>query len=316
MINKLETIKKGIILEDNVYSVIPFEGYNTHFLGINNQSHMALLLKTENLNDKRFINFKGKNLKILFDRESSINNNGVDKKDRFTVLHLISDKRSTQDYFIEICKILLQNLGENPKITLVQKELENVKDIFLNLNKNRIKEELGLWGELYLIYIQENKEKAVSSWHMNSKDRIDFNSGSIKVEVKTTLSNERKHVFKLNQLRNHYKESVLICSIMTVEIENGLSIKDLVQKISNDLDCNTKLKLEEKITSVLGNELFTLNFRYFDETSARESLRFYNSDQIPAIEKDCISQEISKVVFTSNLANSIPIELNKQKLFI
>ena len=316
MINKLETIKKGIILEDNVYSVIPFEGYNTHFLGINNQSHMALLLKTENLNDKRFINFKGKNLKILFDRESSINNNGVDKKDRFTVLHLISDKRSTQDYFIEICKILLQNLGENPKITLVQKELENVKDIFLNLNKNRIKEELGLWGELYLIYIQENKEKAVSSWHMNSKDRIDFNSGSIKVEVKTTLSNERKHVFKLNQLRNHYKESVLICSIMTVEIENGLSIKDLVQKINTSVNFSTKFKLEEKISSVLGNELLTSNFRYFDETSARESLRLYNSDEIPAIDKDCLSLEVSEVVFTSNLTNSIPIELNKQNLFI
>ena len=36
---------------------------------------------------------------------------------------------------------------------------------------------------------------------MNAKDRIDFNSGSVKVEVKTTLSNERKTCFKLNQLR-------------------------------------------------------------------------------------------------------------------
>ena len=48
-----------------------------------------------------------------------------------------------------------------------------------------------------------------------------------------------------------------------------------------------KLKLEEKISSVLGNEILSLNFRYFDETSARESLRLYNSDQIPAIDKDC-----------------------------
>ena len=316
MINKLEIIKKGIIIDDNLYHVIPFEGYKTHFLGINNENHIALLLKTDNTHNISFVNFKGKNLRILFERESTVNNNGIDEKEKFTVLHLISEKRSTQDYFVEICKLLLHNLGENPKLKLVQKELENVKDIFLNLNKNRIKEELGLWGELYLIYIQENKEKAISSWHMNAKDRIDFNSGSIKVEVKTTLSNERKHVFKLNQLRNHYKESVLICSIMTVEIENGLSIKDLVQKISNDLDYNTKLKLEEKISSVLGNELLTLNFRYFDETSAKESLRIYNSDEIPAIDKDCLSIEISKVVFTSNLTNSIPIELNKKNLFI
>ena len=315
MINKLETIKKGIILEDNVYAVIHFEGYDTHFLGINNDNHLALLLKTKNLNNDRFINFKGKNLKILFDRKSAINSEGIDKNERFTVLHLISDKRSIQNYFVDICKILIKNIGENPKIATVQKELENVKDIFLNLNKSKIKEELGLWGELYFIYTQKNKEKAVSSWHLNARDRIDFNSGNVKVEVKTTLSNERKHTFKLNQLRNHYKESVLICSIMTVEIENGISIKDLVHKISEDLNDNSKFKLFEKISAVLGNELLTMNYRYFDESTALESLRLYNSDEIPAIEKDCFSQEISKVVFTSNLTNSIAVDLNKRKLF-
>jgi len=315
MIKKLETIKKGIIIEDNIYHVIPFEGYKSHFIGINNENNIALLLKTVNLNNKSFVNFKGKNLRILFERESSVNNDGVDKKDRFTVLHLISDKKSTKDYFIEICKLLLQNLGESPKLTLVQKELENVKDIFLNLHKNRIKEELGLWGELFLICAQENKVKAVSSWHMNAKDRIDFNSGSIKVEVKTTLSNERKHVFKLNQLRNHYKENVLICSIMTVEIENGLSISDLVRKIGTDIDLKTKLKLEEKISSVLGNELLSLNFRSFDETTARESLRLYNSNDVPAIEKECFSQEITNVSFTTNLTNTPAIILSKEKLF-
>ena len=316
MINKLEIIKKEKIIDDNIYHVIPFEGYKTHFLGINNDNHIALLLKTENTSNISFVNFKGKNLRILFERESSVNYNGVNEKDWFTVLHLISDKRSTQDYFVEICKLLLHNLGENPKLKLVQKELENVKDIFLNLYKNRIKEEVGLWGELFLIYIQENKEKAVTSWHMNAKDRIDFNSGSVKVEVKTTLSNERKHVFKLNQLRNHFKEKVLICSIMTVEIENGLSIKNLVKKIGNDLNYTTKLKLEEKISSVLGKELFILNFRHFDETSARESLRLYNSDQIPAIDKDCLNLEVSNISFTSTLTNTKPIELNKNKLFV
>ena len=315
MINKLEIIKKGIIIDDHIYHVIPFEGYKTHFLGINNENQIALLLKTENTSNINFVNFKGKNLRILFERESSVNDNGVDKKDRFTVLHLISDKRSTQDYFVEICKLLLQNLGENPKLKLVQKELENVKDIFLNLHKNRIKEELGLWGELYLIYIQNNKEKAITSWHMNSKDRIDFNSGSIKVEVKTTLSNERKHVFKLNQLRNHYKENVFICSIMTVEIENGLSIRGLVKKISDHIDPNIKLKLEEKISSVLGNEILSLNFRSFDEITAKESLRLYNSSDIPAIEKDCLSDDVSKISFTSNLTNTKSLPLSKEKLF-
>ena len=73
---------------------------------------------------------------------------------------------------------------------------------------------------------------------------------------------------------------------MTVEIENGLSIRDLVKKISDDINPNIKLKLEEKISSVLGNEILSLNFRCFDETSARDSLRLYNSfDQFQLLKK-------------------------------
>ena len=146
MINKLESIKKGLILEDNVYCVIPFDDYNSHYLGINNDYQIALLIKSINIDKKRYVNFKGRNLKILFDRESAINNQGVNENDRFTILHLMSDKRNIQNYFLDICELLLKNIGDYPKIENVHKELENVKEIFLNLNKNKLKQELGLWG--------------------------------------------------------------------------------------------------------------------------------------------------------------------------
>ena len=315
MIKTLENIRDSKVLEDGVYYVTAFEGFKSHFLGINNKNQIALLLKTTNNEDKRFADFKGKNLQILYDRESSINNNGEFKRDRLTVLQLISDEINIKEYFIDISKILLNKLGENPKLNSVDKELENVKDIFLNLRKSRIKEEIGLWGELFLIYIQKNKEKAISSWHINSKDRIDFNSGTVKLEVKTTLSNDRKHIFKLNQLRNHYSENVLVCSIMTNEIEKGLSIIDLVKNISNGIDSDSKFKLEQKISSVLGNELFNIGLRNFDESSAKDSLKIYNSENIPAIEKGCYSQEITNISFTSDMSKSIPIEISKENLF-
>lgn len=314
MINELEENIRGIILKDNIYSVVPFDNSNSHFLGINNENQLALLLKTENSKNEKFINFKGKNLKILFDRLSEINSGGIDKNERFTIIHLISEKKNVQYYFVDICRILIGNIGENPDISLVKKELEYVKNIFLNLNKIRIKEEIGLWGELFLIYLQENKENAVMSWHLNSKDRIDFNSGSIKIEVKTTLSNERKHTFKLNQLRNHYKENVIIGSLMTTEIENGISIKDLVNRISLEISDSTRIKLFDKISSVLGNEILSMSYRFFDETSALESFQAYRAQDIPAIEKESLSMEISNVSFTSDLTNSISIPINKSLL--
>ena len=314
MINKLDNISKGLELQDDIYSVILFEGSENHFLGINNDGHLALLLKTSNREHKKFVNFRGKNLQILFDRESAINNEGLNSVEQFTILHLLSDKRSIQNYFIEICKILIFNLGESPKIIKVHKELESVKDIFLNLNKNKIKEEIGLWGELFLIYSQENKEKAISSWHLKPTDRIDFNSGKVKIEVKTTLSNDRKHIFKLNQLRNHYTENVLVCSIMTNEIENGISIKDLINKISNELNSEMKLVLLNKVSSILGSDLLSISYRYFDEKSAFDSLRIYESNEVPAIEKDCIVSEVSNIIFTSNLNKTKYLDLDIKKL--
>ena len=316
MINKLEKNKKATLISDKVYSVVPFEGYSNHFLGINNENHIALLIKSSNKSQKKFTSYKGKNLKILFERVSRLSENGIEKSDKFTILHLNSEKKGLQSYFVEICKLILNNIGDNPDLSLVYNELENVKDIFLNLNKSRIKEEIGLWGELFLISIQRNKNKAIESWHINAKDRIDFNSGSIKIEVKTTLSNERKHVFKLNQLRNHYKEEVIVCSIMTSEIENGVSIKELLEEITLKLENRLKLKLLQKTSAVLGQDLFNLNYRRFDKKTAFESLQLFNSKDVPAIDLDCFDKYVSKISFTSNLSKvSNLVDKNHTSLF-
>ena len=311
MISKLENYINNNLIDDGIYYVIPFLDSQTHFAGINNKKELALLINNTNKDKSELTNYKGKNLQILYDKSCEIYEDSGESKNKYTVLHLISDEINVKKYFIEISKIIINRIGENPTIKLVENELSSVKNIFLNLSKKKIKEELGLWGELFFISIQDNKEKAISSWHINSKDRIDFNSGETKIEIKTTLSSERKHVFKLKQLRNHYVENVLICSIMTNHIENGMSIKDLVDKISQKINDEIKIKLFEKIFSVLGNEMSTMNYKYFDEKTAKESLKIYKATQIPSIEYDMISDEISNVEFTSNLTKSVPCEKNK-----
>lgn len=311
MISKLENYINNNLIDDGIYYVIPFLDSQTHFAGINNKKELALLINNTNKDKSELTNYKGKNLQILYDKSCEIYEDSGESKNKYTVLHLISDEINVKKYFIEISKIIINRIGENPTIKLVENELSSVKNIFLNLSKKKIKEELGLWGELFFISIQDNKEKAISSWHINSKDRIDFNSGETKIEIKTTLSSERKHVFKLKQLRNHYVENVLICSIMTNHIENGMSIKDLVDKISQKINDEIKIKLFEKIFSVLGNEMSTMNYKYFDEKTAKESLKIYKATQIPSIEYDMISDEISNVEFTSNLTKSVPYEKNK-----
>lgn len=316
MIDKLLNKKRGISLEEDVFFGEPFKESKTHILAINSRSEVALLLKSENPNTQQYVGFNGKTLRILFNRNSTVNIDGNKIKETFTIIHLKSEERGIQNYFVDICEILISNLGENPEIINVYNEIEKLKTIFLNLQKPRIKEEVGLWGELFLIYIQRNKSKALAAWHLNAKDRIDFNDGNIKLEIKTTLSIDRKHTFKLNQLRSHYKEKVIVCSIQTNEIENGLTIKDLVKQIEKKLNYEDRIKLAEKISSVLGNEIINFSYRGFDIKTAKTSISVFDSLEIPSLLHKNIPNEISNVSFTSDLTKAPPINLDITNLFV
>jgi len=311
MIEELENYIDENLINDENYHIIEFNNHETHFLGINNKKEIALLINNENDLNLEIIPYKGSNLEIFYDKKCKIDK---DQERKFTLLHLCTESKNVKKYFVQISEILLNNLGSKPRLKNVEKELESVKEIFLNLKRKKIKDEIGLWGEVFFIYTQEDKNKAVSSWHLNSKDRIDFNNGKRKVEIKTTLSSERKHVFKLKQLKSHYQENVLVCSIMTEEIENGLSIKDLVNLIFEELDNNHKMKLIHKLSAVIENDLETMKFRSFDEASASRSIKLFKSEEIPAFELSEIPKEISNIQFTSDLKNSSPFtELKIEK---
>ena len=96
---------------------------------------------------------------------------------------------------------------------------------------------------------------------------------------------------------------------------SSVEVVPVVSHFENQFKLPPVEKLEEKITSVLGNEILTLNFRCFDEIAARDSLKLYNSFEVPAIEKDCLSEDISKITFTSNLTKTKVLSFEKEKLF-
>ena len=300
MIEKLNKLKSKEDICNDTFVVVNFKPFNSHYFGLNNQNNLALLISSSETKENK-VNFKGKYLEILFDSDATISFDGKLINEKFTVLQLKNTNEDVREYFIDICSIILQNLGEKPTLSSIEQEVIKVKQIFLNLSDKKIKEELGLWGELFLIANQKNKEIAINSWHINPNDRIDFNTGKKKIEVKTTISNYRKHIFKLYQLRSNYEEDVLICSIMTHQINGGKSILDLISQINHGLDNNLKLIFKEKVSRCLGSDLLAYEFKYFDYQSASNSIRFYKSKNVPSIEINEIPNEIAKIQFESNL---------------
>lgn len=308
LINKLNSISS---IKTDTFLVEKFETYQKHYIGIDNEKNVALLINNINSQNKIIASFKGKHLEVYFDKKVELTDDNGYMTSRFTVLKLVNNSKNAQWYFIKICSLLLDNLGEIPEISDVEKEVKSLKDIFSNLNKKPLKDEIGLWGELFVISIQENIELAVKAWHVSNTNRIDFNDGKTKLEVKTTTSNVRKHNFKLNQLRTHFKENVLIGSVITEEIDNGISVMDLINKIENKLDANLSYLFNLKLSDCLGEDFFSLDFKFFDFNFAFSNFLLFRAQDIPSIEIEYVPNDVTDVQFMSRLDESLCIKLIK-----
>lgn len=318
MINELQKIRPKGKDQDkrDVFSIMKFKDSESHFLGINRSGNVALLIRNKNVENKKIVNHEGLNLNILFDSLSIVSLNGIEFEDRFTSLILKEKNSHVISYFIDICKILIQKIGESPDLTLIHKEIRRIKSIFNNVKKGKLKEESGLWGELLFISIQENKNEAISAWHRTENERIDFNDGNCKVEIKTTLSNKRSHIFSLSQLRNNVKENVLIGSIMTIPLEKNSTILNLIDEIEIELNAEQKLNFSLKLSNYLGVIFNQVKLKSFDKKFAINSFELFKANEIPSIELKNIPIHVSGVKFTSDIEPiTSNLKLNKHKLY-
>tara|TARA_Y100001954_G_C15774459_1_gene586198 strand:- start:602 stop:1525 length:924 start_codon:yes stop_codon:yes gene_type:complete len=231
--------------------------------------------------------------------------------DDFIVVTLKSDAYLTQQIFLDVCMNIINNVGQEPVFNDVKTYIEQLKSLF-KTNSSK-KDEVGLWGELLFIFFSKNTEKAISSWHIDPKDKFDFNDGDRKVEVKTTTLNERIHSFSNNQIIKGKEEDVVILSIMTKELYNGYTISDLKNAIDNKVSQVFKQMLSEKILKAGGDSLDSYH-RSYDYKSAIKQSKFYKSNTLNCIEKKYIPEEISKISFKVNFEKYL--ETDKTKLLI
>ena len=71
----------------------------------------------------------------------------------------------------------------------------------------------GLWSELFLIENSTNPKELINYWHNLPEEKFDFNAGKERIEVKSSSSFERKHIFSAEQLNPPSDTQVLIASV-------------------------------------------------------------------------------------------------------
>lgn len=257
-------------------------------------------------------NIKLKYIELTHNLECKVSENGKSKIDNYSVIIFKSNEEILQNYFLGIAQSLLNSLSKKPTQKEVFEAFKNFVEIFRSLTETPTKTIQGLWAELILIEQSKNPETLINYWHNIPEERFDFNADSEKIEVKSSSNLERVHVFTAEQLNPTIESQVIIASIFTKQVSNGLNVLDLLDKIDKRI---TETELKEKIfrivSKTLGNTFEQTTKIKYDYDLAKNSLRFYKHQDISKVERVNIPERVSEVKFKSDLTNIKPTDLTK-----
>lgn len=229
----------------------------------------------------------------------------------YSIISLKDGADFLQEYFLKIVYVLLKNISEKPFLKDLRIEVDKLINLFSKFSKPPIKTIQGIWGELLVIEQSSKPDYLIQSWHSSISDKYDFNDGFDKIEVKSTSKNRRIHDFSIEQLVPNATSQLIIVSIFTVETGVGKNVFHLVEKILEKvIDKNLGFKLYEMIALTLGKDFEKSHDVFFDYNLAVNSIRHYNSNDIPKIEEKYIPTNINNVRFDCDLTDVPTINIS------
>ena len=252
-------------------------------------------------------------LNVVHDANCLIHCDGDTETGKFSIISCTDADRETEIYFIHIVEALLPTLGKHPSAFLINQAINQLVELFRALRKPPIKTSQGLWAELFLLAESSNPRELIDAWHAVPNDLYDFNSSDHLIEVKSTQGENRKHRFSLTQLKHPKGATLVIVSIIVKRTEEGATINDLIDDLRLKLLKSPQhlLRLYKVIAMTLGDEWHKSATTPFDLQTARRSLAFFRSSDIPMVNPD-LPAGVSDVHFLSDLTGNTPY--SKQEL--
>ncbi|MBS1636474.1 MAG: PD-(D/E)XK motif protein [Bacteroidetes bacterium] len=303
------------------FNATPIPEFSSFRIAVNCEGYPVLLIPTDNsIRSLAFKNFKLKYLQLEQSIECKITESGNETTNKFTVITFTSNERGLQEYFLKISETFIKTLNTKANSQQIIDALIRFVEVFRALNELPTKTVQGLWSELFFIYNSKNPEVLLNYWHNLPEEKFDFNFGVEKIEVKSSASMERIHIFASEQLNPLEDQQVLIVSLFVRPSNTGISIENLVDFISNKVkDPDLIQKLNSIVGRTLGSTLEQSIGLKYDLQIAKESCKLYRHQDIKKIEKVDIPDEVHEVKYKSDLTHVSSIDIttltNKQILF-
>lgn len=299
------------------YSAKAIKGYENHRIGKNYLDNPSLLIFISEQDKDFFIaNQSLFNIKVSHNLKCEIELDNKTSYNNFSVVSYTGQDSDIKDIFLSTSQILVQSLGHNPSNSKIKFIVGKFIELFKSLKEVPRKSLQGLWAELFVIEQSKHPEKLIIGWHSIPEEKFDFCFGKLRLEVKSSGTEIRMHHFSSSQLNPVNNTEIIIASILVNINAGGFSLEDLFGRINNKLNNypKQKEKLHLLVYSILGTDVDKINEVKFDYQLAQESLRFFNSIEIPKIKDNDIPKEVSNVKFISNLINSKSIDTEIDEL--
>ncbi|MBF04222.1 MAG: hypothetical protein CMP76_13095 [Flavobacterium sp.] len=293
-----------------VFNAIAVPEYPNFRVAIDFEGNSILLLSvSKRIKDLSLKNFRLKYLQLEQNLDCKIYENDSFKFQTFTVITFRCSDRNLQEYFIRISESLVKTVGQNPTQQKIIDSLKKFVEVFKTLTDSPTNTVNGLWSELFLIENSTNPKELINYWHNLPEEKFDFNAGKERIEVKSSSSFERKHIFSAEQLNPPSDTQVLIASVFLKQHNSGNNIQYLIDRISEkiDYDFDTVEKLNIIVFRTLGSSLeYSISVK-FDYDIAQQSLRFYRHQDIDKIEVFNIPNNVTEVKYKSDLSHIKPV---------
>lgn len=283
--------------------------YECYLVGKDVTGYVCLLVKTTEKARHKPPPVRLENLDAQFDLSCQIADaDGQVKMGSFTIVRCRSYESETIRYFLSVCRIIMQHLGDAPSRAAIAAAVRRIASIFQNVRKPPVRSLNGLFGELYVIYRSRSPDRAVAAWRNDERSRFDFAAGDVRIDVKSSAGRVRAHTFTYEQCNPPPGTQAIVASLMVERIPGGISIDNLITSIEARISRTEDLvlKLHEIIAATLGAELTHSLHVTFDPRLAESSLQFFDLREIPAV-RGGVPARVSNVRFTVDLSGLAPI---------
>ena len=298
ILNRLNKLKKPRSKNKNIFNSLKINNSSKHLIGIDNKGLIVVLINS--------IKPKGNgeylsNIIIKHGVNCSVHLKNEKLTKKFTMIKCLSNDNSTKELFLMSLERILENIPNEVSEIKIDELTKKLVKLFEKLS-NKINIDLtGFWGELFIIDYLKSTELLVEAWHPETNDLFDFFLKNLALEVKTTTKNDRKHIFKFEQL-NSKSNKIIIGSIMLKRSRAGKSLLDLKKKILKKI---SKTELIEKVNEIYAIMVANKSQKDLDSEKysyeyAKENISFFDSVEIPRI-KETPMYGIKNIKFESDL---------------